>query len=273
MKKIIPVEKYIKSENIVTSNCMPSYEEKVKIVEMAQKNPTWSLEMLRENSGFKKVFYRAHINKWADELKYGGSCREKLKAIDHYVIKKCIEHQKKKVKMSNHHIREWGFEAMSQMNADNINFTAGKSWLGRFKKRYNITGSYTDLKIDNKLCKNTETSFSKIIEPKVNIVKLERKNSIRKPKTTKKTRKENLENKKTDRLKIEVKQEEPQEEDESKEDNNWVYNKCIEYKKNIKGITNILFKKWQRDDEIEVKLNDKSQVNTRSWTSWFNGSK
>ncbi|KAF7996137.1 hypothetical protein HCN44_010803 [Aphidius gifuensis] len=83
----------------------------------------------------------------------------------------------------------------------------------------------------------------------------------------------NLENKKTDRLKIEVKQEEPQEEDESKEDNNWVYNKCIEYKKNIKGITNILFKKWQRDDEIEVKLNDKSQVNTRSWTSWFNGSK
>ncbi|XP_044020251.1 putative leucine-rich repeat-containing protein DDB_G0290503 [Aphidius gifuensis] len=50
-----------------------SFEEKTRVVELAIKHPNWSIDMLKEQSGYKNIYNRSQVEKWEKHIKQGGS--------------------------------------------------------------------------------------------------------------------------------------------------------------------------------------------------------
>ncbi|XP_044006506.1 DNA ligase 1-like [Aphidius gifuensis] len=129
-----------------------SFEEKTRVVKLAIENPNWSLDLLREQSGCENIKDRRQVEVWKNHIEQGGSRREKMNFVNNWVLNKCIENQKKGEVITNKKIRTWGLEA--KKNCKPIKFTASDGWLSKFKKKHEITGEPTNLKINCNLQKN-----------------------------------------------------------------------------------------------------------------------
>ncbi|XP_044020371.1 probable ATP-dependent helicase PF08_0048 [Aphidius gifuensis] len=58
-----------------------SFEEKKRVVKLATENPTWSLDLLREQSGCKNIRLRKQVEKWKKHVQQGGTNREKMNRL------------------------------------------------------------------------------------------------------------------------------------------------------------------------------------------------
>lgn len=244
LKKLNPVEITAKKTNVSDDF---SFDEKMRVIQMAQKNPTWPLELLRLKSGCYKLARRAQINEWEQQVKNGGTVREKRRLIKNWVYEKCIESQSKKKKFSNAMIQKWALEAKKIFKLSRL--SASDTWLHSFKREHRITGKSTDLKINSNLQRK---KVSVPLELKAMVVKLAKEN----PDWSLEILKEQsgcvqLKNsRQLSKWKQTVKKGQPVREKYKKLDS-WIYTKYTEHKKKNKKVTNKMLNNW-RDEAINI---------------------
>lgn len=124
-----------------------TFEEKLRVVNLSRANPTWSVKMLREQSGCKQLTQIELLRRWEKQVTSGGSSADKIKKINQWVFQRCIEYQKKNYTVTNKTITSWAFDAKRELMMQNTTFTPSAGWLERFKNKYNIVGNPFDLKI------------------------------------------------------------------------------------------------------------------------------
>lgn len=88
----------------------------------------------------------------------------KYKLINDYVYEKCFEHKNSGYRLTDEVVRNFGFEAVDKLNIQNFQFTGSITWLRNFKDSYNITGEYSDLKINDLPKKDENISTTNSIE-------------------------------------------------------------------------------------------------------------
>ncbi|XP_044002813.1 MATH and LRR domain-containing protein PFE0570w-like [Aphidius gifuensis] len=134
------------------------WEIRKKAVILANKNPTWSLEKISKLSGCINIKKRATLKIWEQQIKNGGTCRDKYEAINCWVYNKCLEYKNNNKKIDNNLLSEWGLEAENHclpITNNSLKFQASEKWLRNFKKTHGIAGLPTRLYfIDDKMEKD-----------------------------------------------------------------------------------------------------------------------
>lgn len=137
-----------KRKRIIKRATYVPLEVKARVTELAKKNPRWSLEKLRTKSKCKSIRNRQELERWARQIKGGGSLVDKRKIMNDWVYAKCVERKKNRGNIDNDMLRQWSLEANKTCFPDaSRDFRASQEWLYGFKKSYNFTGVSPHLKL------------------------------------------------------------------------------------------------------------------------------
>ncbi|XP_044006805.1 protein PFC0760c-like [Aphidius gifuensis] len=249
------------------------FEEKKRIVNLAEKHPTWTIRMLRKKSGCEKLLGQHQLNSWKKMVERGGSTRELRYSFNNWIFNKCLEFHKQNKKITNKKIQNWGMEAKKLSCYKNLRFVATHQWLETFKRNYRITGKSDDLIIDPKQQKYSY-KLSRVLVPyelKVKVVNLESEHKDWSLEMLKKHSGCNyLESfaqitswrhliKKGQSLW-----------DKYKKLNNWIYNKYNEYKSKNKKVTDKMLISWRNEAKKVLQFNELPKINHNyQWVRTF----
>lgn len=253
-----------------------SYEEKVRVVELALDNPSWTIADIKKHSNCKYIENRQQIECWINQVKNGGSYQDKLKKINEWVLEKCYEYKNEGKNITNKIICDWGLEAKNVL-FKNLTFNASNRWLKSFKERYNINEGTDGLIINELLTKKNavldsyRTRVFIPYEKKVKAVDLARKNPTW---SLKEIRKQSgcMLISSRGQLKTWAKQQLKDETSRSKHRrmNTWIRSKCIEYMKNEKKkITNKMLVDWRLEAKKTLKISDLIIEGNSNWVQRF----
>jgi len=110
---------------------------KKMVTELARAHPGWNLSTLQKK-GCAKLQSMKQLAIWVEEVRRGGTLREKCKFIDKWVYDRYREAR------DSHHqvvttrtLQEWGLAAATE--CEHIDFKASKRWAAKFKKRHRIS--------------------------------------------------------------------------------------------------------------------------------------
>lgn len=132
-----------------------SREEKEKIVRLFDENPTWSLQRLREESGYHQVTDKRMISRY--RLAIQNDKTSVIDKINNWVFQECCKCKEKREEISDEFLTNLREKANEKFNNIKMDSYAGKVWLSDFKKKFNITGNSNNLVISKKNSISPET--------------------------------------------------------------------------------------------------------------------
>ncbi|KAF7987450.1 hypothetical protein HCN44_003212 [Aphidius gifuensis] len=126
------------------------YEFKKLVVDARRKNPNWSIETIRKITNCKFIIDFKQIDKWESQVSNKYKPHFKKRQIHLAVYKKCIEHKNKNIPINLSMLVEWARDAKKSIlskSSPQYGTPISKSWVFRFRKSFGITGSPNDLQI------------------------------------------------------------------------------------------------------------------------------
>lgn len=204
-----------KSEKILIQNeCKQrkiiNCEMKKSIVRYFRKHPTLSLDELRKQTGCDGIKSYIQIRNWATILEKQDLNKRDKQKIYNKIYARCIKQLKNNIKLSDKLILGWAkyvIQRAADKNSSLSKLSVSSMWLHKFKKTYNISGDPNDLRLYPLNDKFT-------IKKPNNILVNDDNNNKLSDECNEKIIPDDIKNEKL--LKMQ----------------NWVYDRCIEYKKN-----------------------------------------
>ncbi|XP_044020314.1 uncharacterized protein LOC122860523 [Aphidius gifuensis] len=62
-----------------------SFEEKTRVVKLAIEHPNWPINMLKEQSRYKKIRQRSQVERWKKQIQQGGSIRDRMNFVNNWM--------------------------------------------------------------------------------------------------------------------------------------------------------------------------------------------
>lgn len=113
-------------------------EEKIRVVNLARANPSWTLAWLKERSGSERLNSIIQLRQWEKQVLSKGSIIHKLNVINGWVYSRYIEEKEKNFDVSNSMLREWAIGAAQKFVYPRFKFEANDAWLAGFKKIHGL---------------------------------------------------------------------------------------------------------------------------------------
>lgn len=115
-----------------------SLAKKIKILQMINDHPKWTLSTIHKNGGsaFKNKSYK---KKWEAQIRRGGTIFEMFSAIDVYVYNTFQEARAINKIIRSNHIKRWGIQKYLTFPDESFKFNASNKWVDKFKKRHKIS--------------------------------------------------------------------------------------------------------------------------------------
>ncbi|XP_034935650.1 uncharacterized protein [Chelonus insularis] len=116
-----------------------SLEEKQKVVELAQANPTWSLELLQKH-GSPKLQTLAQLRTWQRQINKGASTRDSFQMIERWTYANYADAVKHQRRITKKMVRDWAIQAGTLFldSKGKQAFKASGLWVTTFIKKYNV---------------------------------------------------------------------------------------------------------------------------------------
>lgn len=119
----------------------------IKIVNLAHKNPKWTLKELRDNSGCKQLKHFGQLQRWERIITKSNTFIDRCESMNKWIYDQCTEYKKKNYRITDKIIVGWALEAKRIFdNLGTKNF-ATLLWLNNFKVKYKISGESSDLSL------------------------------------------------------------------------------------------------------------------------------
>ncbi|KAF7992281.1 hypothetical protein HCN44_001606 [Aphidius gifuensis] len=243
-------------------NVYISQKKKLEIINLIRKHPTWTMRMIKEKSNYYSC-QLPQVKQWIAKFKKGGSHSKLMNIINRHVYGKYIKFKRQNKNITDEDLTKWAGDAIEKYNIsyskhfelqinwleqDNkrhrTSFVAGDCWIHYFKKKYNIKGrNARELQIVDKMKinKTFDHRFKPLgipFETKLKIVNTVRENPDWTPDMIKKHCKYN---KNLDRQTIREWTEQVKRGgsyvDKMKKIHDWIYQKCIDYRKNYNQLS------------------------------------
>lgn len=161
--------------NKIVKRLRAPFEEKMKVVGMADNNPNWSLMTIKRMSKCKQLRNNDQISIWREQIENGGTIKDKINIINAAVYDRFVKFKKTKKRVNNSMLTKWALEAKKTalpLKYQLFKFVASDRWRLSFKKMYNITGHYTNLVIKSDSDQNQEINKGNSLKIIKNMIKV-----------------------------------------------------------------------------------------------------